>query len=44
VAWQQTRAGSEAVGDFRLRHDTDALFGAAPDNIFLVKVNYWLNP
>jgi len=44
VAWQQTRAGSEAVGDFRLRHDADALFDAAPDNIFLVKVNYWLNP
>ena len=24
--------------------DLDSLFGARPDNIFLVKVSYWLNP
>jgi hypothetical protein len=44
VAWQQTRSGFERIGDFNLRRDTNALFDAAPDNILLVKLSYWLNP
>ena len=44
VAWQQTRSDAEAFGDFDLRRDVDGLFGAQPDNVFLVKVSYWLNP
>jgi hypothetical protein len=44
-AWQQSRSDyAPRVGDFSLGRDRRALFGAPPDNIFLVKVNYWLNP
>ena len=31
-------------GTFALDRDTEALFQIRPDNIFLVKVSYWLNP
>jgi len=44
LAWQQTRNNFEPVGDFAFGRDVDALFGARPDNIFLLKVSYWLNP
>ncbi len=43
-AWQQNRSDFAPVGDFSLGRDRRALFAAQPDNIFLVKVNYWLNP
>jgi len=43
-AWQQTRSDFRPLGDFEFGRDVDSLFGAAPDNIFLVKVSYWLNP
>jgi hypothetical protein len=54
LVWQQTRAGrvraSEFdetgaldVGIFDLGYDTRELFGLRTDNIFLLKVNYWLN-
>jgi hypothetical protein len=44
VAWQQSRQSFEPLGDFSLDRDRRALFAAAPDNILMVKVNYWLNP
>jgi hypothetical protein len=44
VAWQQSRANEVAVGDFDFWRDRRALFGTRPDNIFLLKINYWLNP
>ena len=54
LVWQQTRsaelldtASPEAagqVGSFRLDSDTRALFGLRPDNLFMLKVTYWLNP
>jgi hypothetical protein len=45
VAWQQQREDfAEGVGDFSFGRDRAALFGTRPDNVFLVKVNYWLNP
>jgi hypothetical protein len=44
VAWQQQRSGSEGIGDFRFGRDSRALFDAQPDNVLMVKVNYWLNP
>ncbi|MBW3572056.1 MAG: hypothetical protein KY467_13215 [Gemmatimonadetes bacterium] len=44
LAWQQTRRDEQPYGDFALRRDAEGLFGAAPDNVFLVKVSYWLNP
>ena len=44
VAWQQSRADAVRLGDFDFERDRRALFGTRPDNIFLAKVNYWLNP
>ncbi len=47
LAWQQTRsdfARGEGVGDFEWSRDRQALFRAQPDNIFLLKVNYWFTP
>jgi hypothetical protein len=44
VAWQQTREDFAPVGTFDLPVDTRALFAASPDNILVLKVNYWLNP
>ncbi|MDE0396022.1 MAG: DUF5916 domain-containing protein [Gammaproteobacteria bacterium] len=54
LVWQQSRtgrvrrpgtAGSEpgGIGDFDLRRDSEELFRIRPDNIFLLKVNYWFN-
>jgi hypothetical protein len=39
--WQQTRSDTAPFGDFDLPRDRRALFGAHPDNIFLVKASYW---
>jgi hypothetical protein len=44
VAWQQERSDVDPVGDFRFGRDRAALFGAQPDNVLMLKVNYWLNP
>jgi hypothetical protein len=44
VAWQQSRENIEQAGDFSFGRDRHALFATRPDNIFLVKVDYWLNP
>ena len=44
LAWQQTRNDFTPIGDFAFGHDIDNLFSAKPDNIFLIKVSYWLNP
>ena len=42
LVWTQSRESSETIGDFRFRRDRTALFDAKPDNVFLVKVNYWM--
>ncbi len=52
--WQQRRIDSvtghrapgtdDWVGTFDLGRDTGDIFDVAPDNIFMIKVNYWLNP
>jgi hypothetical protein len=47
LAWQQTRsdfAREPGVGEFDWGRDRQALFRAQPDNIFLLKVNYWFTP
>jgi hypothetical protein len=44
VAWQQQRSDFQPYGDFDFGRDRRALFSTRPDNIFLVKMNYWLNP
>jgi uncharacterized protein DUF5916/cellulose/xylan binding protein with CBM9 domain len=44
LVWTRTSSDfAQGVGDFRFSRDTDALFGAKADNIFLIKLNYWLN-
>jgi len=43
-AWQQRRSDRAEIGDFEFDRDRSALFRTRPDNIFLVKVNYWINP
>ena len=52
--WQQRRidsrighgssGGRDWVGTFDLGRDTGDVFDVAPDNIFMIKANYWLNP
>ena len=44
IVWTQNRSDSESVGTFRAGRAFDRLFGAAGDNIFLVKLSYWWNP
>jgi hypothetical protein len=42
LVWTQTRSDSQTLGDLQLGRDLRGLFGTPPDNIFLLKVNYWL--
>lgn len=54
LVWQQSRVGritgmdpvadGRAVGRFDLGASARALLDIEPDNIFAVKINYWLNP
>lgn len=44
LAWQQNRSSSDSFGDIDLRRDWSALFSARPDNVLVLKVNYWINP
>jgi hypothetical protein len=44
LAWQQSRSTTEGIGDFAFSRDSRALFRTRPDNIFVVKMNFWLNP
>jgi hypothetical protein len=44
VAWQQSRVDVGPVGDFAFDRDRRALIGTRPDNIYLVKLNWWLVP
>jgi hypothetical protein len=43
-AWQQTRSDFRPVGQFEFGRNVEDVFGSRPDNIFLVKISYWLNP
>ncbi|HEX5870532.1 MAG TPA: DUF5916 domain-containing protein, partial [Longimicrobium sp.] len=48
LAWQQRREsfqqGVRGIGDFDPGRDPRALLDAAPDNVLVLKVTYWLNP
>ncbi|MCA9736575.1 MAG: DUF5916 domain-containing protein [Gemmatimonadota bacterium] len=45
LVWSQGRDRSrELDGSFELGRDLDRLFSVRPDNVFLIKVSYWLNP
>ncbi len=42
LVWQQNRANRENIGDFVFRRDASALLEAEPDNVLMLKVDYWL--
>ena len=42
--WQQSRSAELPYGDFDLERDGRNLFAIRPDNIFVVKMSYWLTP
>ncbi|MEZ4417475.1 MAG: DUF5916 domain-containing protein [Gemmatimonadota bacterium] len=45
LVWSQGRDRYRALdGSLSVDRDLDRLFGRRPDNIFLIKVSYWLNP
>jgi hypothetical protein len=44
LVWTRTSSDfTPQIGDFNLSRDTGALFGDKADNIFLVKLNFWVN-
>ncbi len=42
--WTQQRTDFADPGDFSFGRDVRHLFSASADNVFLVKMTYWLNP
>ncbi len=42
LVWQQRRRDEVNVGSFQFRRDLDALGAADAENVFIVKLNYWL--
>jgi hypothetical protein len=44
LVWTQDRADFRNPGRMRVRRDVSDLFSSHPNNIFLVKISYWLNP
>jgi len=43
LVWTQSRSAAESIGDFQLGHSMERLWDLTPDNIFMMKVSYWLN-
>ena len=43
VVWTEQRENSNDAGTFAFGRDARALFRAPPDDVFLVKVSYWLS-
>jgi len=43
LVWQQGRSGFSSDGRYRFGDATQSLFATQPENVFLVKVNYWLH-
>jgi hypothetical protein len=41
LVWTQSRSDNENFGDFQFNHSISRLWGARPDNIFMVKFTYW---
>ena len=42
LVWQQRRSEEEALGSLDFSRDLRALATAPTDNVFILKVNYWL--
>ena len=43
ASWTQSRSDTDPFGDLDIGRDRRALFSAEPNNVFLIKVNYWLS-
>jgi hypothetical protein len=43
VVWTRTLRDYAPEGEFRLQDDLAGLFREAGNNVFMVKLNYWLN-
>jgi len=43
VVWTEQREDTRYPGVFGFRRDARALFRASPDDVFLVKISYWLS-
>ena len=44
LVWQQQRELEDASGNLRLRRDLRRLGRARPDNVFVLKATWWINP
>jgi hypothetical protein len=44
LAWTQTRADQNELGDFLLSSSFDAMMRLKPDNVYLVKLSYYFTP
>ena len=42
LVWTQSRENIESIGDFGFRSSFNHLFSVKPDNIFMLKISYWL--
>jgi hypothetical protein len=42
VVWQRQQRGTGHFGDFDFGRDVGALWDVPADNVFMLKVNYWL--
>ena len=40
--WTQSRENIESTGDFEMGHSFDTMMSIKPDNIFMIKISYWL--
>ncbi len=43
LVWTQTRSQYDITGDFQFNHSLGQMMDIRPDNIFMVKMNYWWN-
>lgn len=43
VVWSQGRNHYSPTGDFQFASDMDLLFGAPADDVFMIKLSYWLS-
>ena len=44
LVWSQTRNQFDPNGDFRVGRRMDDLFSTDPENVFMIKMSYWMNP
>ena len=42
LVWQRQQENEINSGRFDFRRDVDALFGAIAENVFMIKLNYWI--